>query len=258
MKKFNIFALIALSLAVVGNVGATSSAPAAPVGGAAFASAPLIPSQITNQRGALTFLKTASRPTALNNQSQALNASNALAVGASAAIDAGSSAKTNSLYDSTAFAEGSHIINSARSALSGGTSRIGEVSATNTRLTSSGLTGSNLKKIAGLSGLGLGSNQTSAMASISSGTKSKTNSRFINSSVPLPGLPSVANADGAGGVPGSYPTGTPAAGTSTAGTFGNVTNSLESSTMGSNTEVGRVAGGNHTDLQFFGNSGLNS
>jgi hypothetical protein len=28
--------------------------------------------------------------------------------------------------------------------------------------------------------------------------------------------------------------------------------------MGSSTDIGRVAGGNHTDLQFFGNSGLNS
>jgi len=244
MKKFNMFAIIALSLAVAGGVNAA--------GGTAFGTVPNS-SQIVNQRGTLAAAALSSRPTALNIQSQAINAGTpaaALSVGASAAIDNMTKGKVNSLFDAAAFGSGAQVTNSARSAVAGGTNQIGEVLGTDARILSDGLTGGNLKTA--LTGMPSSTAAKSAISSIASGVSNKVSNKFINSTAAKAGEASSGNANGVAGLAGILATGT-----QPAGVFGNVTSSSDASTVGSNAVIGRTTGG-LADVRLYGNGGPNS
>jgi hypothetical protein len=249
MKKFNMFALIALSLAVVGNVHATQ-------GGTLFGTFPTsFPTQITNQKGALAAARLAARPSGNNLMSRAMSAgtpASALAVSAMGGLTANTKAGTKANFDSPAFQQGAQVTNEQTSAVAGGMNQMGQNVAASSSVTAAGLTGANLKNIAAAT---TAPTTTSAMSTLTSNTKNSGTVRFSNSSQPRPGAPSSANADGSAGEPGVAPLTTGLA--PVAGTFGNVTSKIGLTTQGSSNMVGGSTGSSHM-LNLSGNFGSNS
>ncbi|MBM3631803.1 MAG: hypothetical protein FJX00_02330 [Alphaproteobacteria bacterium] len=251
MKKFNMFALIALSLAAVGNVGAT--------GGTQFGALPSsFPTPIVNRSGALKALKIASRPTSNNLVSNALSKTNALAVSAMGALTANTKAGTKAKFDSTAFQQGAQVTNEQTSQVSGGMNQMGQNVAASNNVTTNMLTGANLRNIKAV--VDTQPNPTSAMSTLTSNTKNTGNVSFINSSIAKPGAPSVGNSNGQAGEPGVLPS----AGTAQAtvvsakdGAFGNVTSKIGLMTQGSSNSMGGSIGSTN-NLNLMGNFGSNS
>jgi hypothetical protein len=250
MKKFNMFALIALSLAVVGNVNATQQ------GGTQFGqfSTPL-PTLVTNQKGALAALRIASSPTGNNLMARAMSngtPANALAVSAMGTLKANTKAGTKAKFDSTAFQQGAQVTNEQTSAVAGGMNQMGQNIGASNNVTTSMLTGANLKNIAAVSSA---PTATSAMSTLTSNTKNSGNVSFKNSSVPRPGFPSTDNPNGAAGAPGVAPAAPGLA--PMVGAFGNVTSKIGLTTQGSSNSMGGSVGSTN-NLNLTGNFGSNS
>lgn len=250
MKKFNMFALIALSLAVVGNVNAMQQ------GGTQFGqfSTPL-PTLVTNQKGALAALRIASSPTGNNLMARAMSngtPANALAVSAMGTLKANTKAGTKAKFDSTAFQQGAQVTNEQTSAVAGGMNQMGQNIGASNNVTTSMLTGANLKNIAAVSSA---PTATSAMSTLTSNTKNSGNVSFKNSSVPRPGFPSTDNPNGAAGAPGVAPAESGLA--PMVGAFGNVTSKIGLTTQGSSNSMGGSVGSTN-NLNLTGNFGSNS
>ena len=245
MKKFNIFALIALSLAVVGNVDAVS-----------FGTLPSsLPSAIVNQKGALAAMTLSSKPTSNNLMSRAMSngtPANALSVSSMGALTGNTKAKTKARFDSTAFQAGAQVNSEQTSQVAGGVNQMGQNIASSNNVATSMLTGSNLKNIAAVS---TAPTTTSAMSTLTSNTKNTGNVSFVNSSQPISGAPSSGNTDGTAGQPGVAPaTGGLAP---VAGTLGNTASKITMATQGSSNSMGGSVGSTN-NLNLTGNFGLNS
>lgn len=230
MKKFNMFALIALSLAGVANVDATQQ------GGTQFGqfSTPL-PAFVTNQKGALAALRIAPSPTGNNLMARAMSngtPASALAVSAMGTLKANTKAGTKAKFDSTAFQQGAQVTNEQTSAVAGGMNQMGQNIGASNNVATSMLTGANLKNIAAGSSA---PTATSAMSTLTSNTKNSGNVSFKNSSVPRPGFPSTGNV----------------------GAFGNVTSKIGLTTQGSSNSMGGSVGSTN-NLNLTGNFGPNS
>lgn len=245
MKKFNMFALIALSLVLGGNVDA-----------AQFGTFSATPARIMNQRGALAALKMASRPTSQNLMSRVIgtpaSAASSLAVSSMGALTGDTRAKTSAIFDSAAFQEGAQVTNEQTSELAGGVNQMGQNVAASNSVQSAGLTGANLR---GLRTLLTPAAPTSAMSTLTSNTRNSGKVSFTNSSQPRAGAPSSSNPDGTAGEPGVAPAATGLS--PVAGTFGNVTSRIGLSTQGSsNMMAGSIGSSNMLNLS--GNYGSNS
>ena len=242
MKKFNMFAFIALSLAVVGNVDAMQ-----PI---------TLPTGITNQKGALAAMKILSKPTSNNLISRAIGtpttAANALAVSSMGALTGNTKAKTKAKFDSTAFQQGAQVNNEQTSQVSGGVNQMGPNVAASNNISTSMLTGANLKNITAVNAA---QTPTSAMSTLTSNTKNSGNVSFVNSSQPIPGAPSSGNTNGTAGEPGVAPAATGI--TPVPGTFGNVTSKIGLVTQGSSNSMGGSVGSTNS-LNLTGNFGSNS
>ncbi len=237
------FALIALSLAAVGNVGAVY-----------FGTPTTIPSQITNQKGALATMTLSSRPTSNNLISRAISngtPANALAVSSTSGLTSNTKAKTKAKFDATAFLSGAQVNNEQTSQVAGGVNQMGQNHAASNNVSTSMLTGANLKNIAAA----VAPTATSAMSTLTSNTKNTGNVSFVNSSQPIPGAPSSGNTDGTAGQPGVAPV--TGGLTPVAGTFGNVTSKIGLVTQGSSNAMGGSVGSTN-NLHLTGNFGSNS
>ena len=248
MKKFNMFALIALSLAIVGNVGAIVP------GGTAAGFIAAMPTGIVNQPGQLKALEIMTRPTGNNLMSQAMNAGtpqSALSVSAMGTLKANTKAGTKAKFDSTAFQAGAQVTNEQHSQVAGGSNSMGQNVAASNNIASSMLTGANLKNINALSSAYA---PTSAMSTLTSNTKNTGNVSFTNSGQPKwgAGAVGVTNNDSgaAGGAPAASPVPTP-------GTFGNVTSKIGLVTQGSSNAMGGSIGSSN-NLNIAGNYHTNS
>ena len=243
------FALIALSLAGVGNVNATQ-------GGTQFGTFPTtFPTSIVNQKGALAAAKIASNPTGNNLMARAMSSgtpANALAVSAMGTLASNTKAASKAKFDSTAFQTGAQVTNEQMSAVAGGMNQMGPNIAASNNVTTSMLTGANLRNISAVS---TAPTATSAMSTLTSNTKNSGNVSFKNGSVPRAGAPSTANTNGVAGEPGVAPV--TGGLTPVAGAFGNVTSKIGLTTQGSSNSMGGSVGSAH-NLNLTGNFGSNS
>ena len=251
MKKFNMFALIALSLAGVANVDAAQQ------GGVQFGTLPTsFPAPIVNQKGALAALRMASSPTGNNLMARAMSngtPASALAVSAMGTLKANTKAGTKAKFDSTAFQQGAQVTNEQTSAVAGGMNQMGQNIGASNNVTTSMLTGANLKNIAAVSSA---PTATSAMSTLTSNTNNSGNVSFKNSSVPRAGAPSTGNNNGVAGEPGVAPAATGGL-PPVPGTFGNVTSKIGLTTQGSSNSMGGSVGSTN-NLNLTGNFGSNS
>ena len=251
MKKFNMFALIALSLAGVANVDAMQQ------GGVQFGTLPTsFPAPIVNQKGALAALRMASSPTGNNLMARAMSngtPASALAVSAMGTLKANTKAGTKAKFDSTAFQQGAQVTNEQTSAVAGGMNQMGQNIGASNNVTTSMLTGANLKNIAAVT---TAPTATSAMSTLTSNTQNSGNVSFKNSSVPTPGFPSTGNPNGAAGEPGVAPAASGGL-TPMVGAFGNVTSKIGLTTQGSSNSMGGSVGSTN-NLNLTGNFGSNS
>ena len=249
MKKFNILALAALAMALVGDVNAVQF-------GTINSTIPT--NAIVTAKQQLALAKQAKSVSGNNLLSSIVSKgtpANALAVGAASSLTANTKGGTKARFNSTGFQAGAQVTNEQTSQAQGGLNAMGQNIATSQSLDSQMLTGSNLQNI-----LTKTSAQapTSAISTLTANTSNKGTVSFGNSSQGAASRPS--NAQTVAGSTGDPVTGiagtNPAAGP-VAGTFGNVSSKMMTSTAGSSNTLGGSIGSNNR-YAFSGNFGPNS
>ncbi len=153
MKKFNIFALIALSLAVAGNVGAApgGASSTTPQGKTMIKNIKALAQGFTGSTNTVSknqasVIKDALKPTT-NAVAQTIAASK-MPITASQAVSSKTSANAVSKIDVAGFTQGAQINNTADSAVQGGTNVLGAVRAASSNNVVSNYSGANLANLA--------------------------------------------------------------------------------------------------------------